>query len=1449
MSYSSVDGMKEPAPASYNSTSTELGMSGARMPKATTKLDKSDARDAFFTEMLHEATETSRSSVKTTNLYGSSPQIGKGFTRPPPVDVGSNPPLSVPPPHSGALGEARAVNDGQSVTVSASATGGATAHATGTLGPPVALVTPAAADHKEDSASSSFSSEGHAPAAQFRVNTRAAQVQAENMPPINPDNTLNKFNPPVPDTELSLAMSEGDATKIMWRRPSELTAVDKWGNTLLIWAADSGHFTCVKYLLEQTEVVSQINHRGFLGNTAISRAARGGHVECVRALLMSGAIDPNIPNDKKQYPLHFAAFKNHPECVQALVVSGKCDFTVRDRKGRIPAEDCSNPAIISMLTKAARSPQLQKGSMPGPQPSGSFGGGFGSSNVQGAATKQPPMSPLRSPNSKSGPPSDFFGSGAYDDSDFGISGDAGSPKFIAESNATPDMSTDSVLASAPASPRRETESEDMDVTASYQSSTNSIGLGGASQTRTSEQVMQAAGMKPEALAQFMRGLEDNNMFARQGPDQGPRLELDAGESGVGAPGVMSGVDPFSVGPPLAAPAQAPAPASAPALVLSNDSRALPNYALRQQEQQEEPLDKAASVTLPTPVNNLTAHLHQREEHQAQQLEHYKHQLALSTKNEKQLQETIERLRSDLEAAHARVHAEREESSGKIEALRRTHAEENTKRRAHQDHLERETERAIGDLKEKLFARDEEIAELKEEMADTTADNTGLTEQLQTRTQALHALQSEHDALLKAEEERRGELMRAQFDLQSALNKGASETNDVEALKAHQGELEDALANKENLVDTLRLQLQKLQDAFDEEKDSLQQSVHHFRGEYESELKRSREAETRYTQLQHFADTKDAECAELQAEIERAIAGKHDSDGIAVKGEEAQVSQAAHDAQAEALSRANDELDTVRGELQAVQIQKGELEVQLSSLTSTGGNSEPPSPHQPVPPLHLGLLSVQQQQQQQQQQKVIHSPEKKGAMEMDIDIESRSLESAHDVQPHGHGGPNALSPGGSMDSGRSGHDRHGAATSLSSASGPGSLIKNMKDAVGSLGLGSRSLDYGETLPDRVGENDRQSGGPSGWRRGSGSSTGSGGGERRGSGKSARGKTGEKETILPTHLDSPEPSASVFSPATQRSRVYDEVYDEQMEHIAKQEEEIKGLKEEVSDLTAMCKEKEQQISDLKRDFEGGGELGLSGHDEQEYLHKQNEENHRKRIKELEEEVALLLGKAQDELDARPDAAIRIRRQESVEAIEQLEALRIETDGLRTQLGKRREDDLNSLLNHHATQPQGFLQVVEFLAKNAPAYSSLLDLYVRAIYKLHNPAKLEDASTIPRIIESYAGEEQQLVDELYERYSIVNSDGGKEASRLVLEGEEAPKVPTDVGASKDSNNVHSRAISSASEAALSSQKVSNLFWSAVAKSTILALLLANGAFMVTQAHYASGSCTVDSLVRLAT
>jgi ankyrin repeat protein len=181
---------------------------------------------------------------------------------------------------------------------------------------------------------------------------------------INEDGTLKKFATPQPTTRIAIAAAEGDLIRLQTEcgdesdsEPSSkatnlLLAVDEWSNTALIWAADRGQTDALRWILDRlplSEENSGLNARGYLGNTALGRAARGGHVACVRLLLGRADVDPNLCNDKQQYPLHFAAFKRHLPVVQAMLASGKCDAAVIDRKGRTPAEDTGVAAIRECL--------------------------------------------------------------------------------------------------------------------------------------------------------------------------------------------------------------------------------------------------------------------------------------------------------------------------------------------------------------------------------------------------------------------------------------------------------------------------------------------------------------------------------------------------------------------------------------------------------------------------------------------------------------------------------------------------------------------------------------------------------------------------------------------------------------------------------------------------------------------------------------------------------------------------------------------------------------------------------------------------------------------------------------------------------------------------------------------------------------------------------------------
>ena len=155
---------------------------------------------------------------------------------------------------------------------------------------------------------------------------------------------LKKYTAPAPSSPTTRSAAAGNMDGM---DPDQLHEQDESGNTPLIWAADAGHDHIVEYVLQNSSAAS-VNVRGYLGSTAVCRAARRGHVAILERLLQAGA-DPNICNDKMQYPLHFAAFKEHMPAVQVLLACKKLNKCVLDRKGRIPADDTKNDEIRNVI--------------------------------------------------------------------------------------------------------------------------------------------------------------------------------------------------------------------------------------------------------------------------------------------------------------------------------------------------------------------------------------------------------------------------------------------------------------------------------------------------------------------------------------------------------------------------------------------------------------------------------------------------------------------------------------------------------------------------------------------------------------------------------------------------------------------------------------------------------------------------------------------------------------------------------------------------------------------------------------------------------------------------------------------------------------------------------------------------------------------------------------------
>jgi phosphoglycolate phosphatase-like HAD superfamily hydrolase len=169
---------------------------------------------------------------------------------------------------------------------------------------------------------------------------------------------LSKYPQPTPTGEGAMAAAAGDVTRLRTLPLEALTAADETsGNTPMIWAADAGHVEAVSFLISAGVSCECV---GYLGATALARACRSGHTEVVRLLLAtpSGAASIDQPNIKRQFPLHFAAFKKHPETVLAMLQHG-ASTTVLDRKGRTPAEDTSVQAIREAIL-AERADRLER---------------------------------------------------------------------------------------------------------------------------------------------------------------------------------------------------------------------------------------------------------------------------------------------------------------------------------------------------------------------------------------------------------------------------------------------------------------------------------------------------------------------------------------------------------------------------------------------------------------------------------------------------------------------------------------------------------------------------------------------------------------------------------------------------------------------------------------------------------------------------------------------------------------------------------------------------------------------------------------------------------------------------------------------------------------------------------------------------------------------------------
>ncbi|KAI9148347.1 Non-reducing end alpha-L-arabinofuranosidase BoGH43A [Paramyrothecium foliicola] len=112
----------------------------------------------------------------------------------------------------------------------------------------------------------------------------------------------------------------------------QIDSEDAVSKTLLLSAAQKGHDTVVKLLLENSNV--DVNVRTVYGDTSLGLAAKEGHNTVIRLLLSRRNIDVNAVDGFNRTPLLWAAANGHYIAMELLVGTGRVDVNLKDTLGR-----------------------------------------------------------------------------------------------------------------------------------------------------------------------------------------------------------------------------------------------------------------------------------------------------------------------------------------------------------------------------------------------------------------------------------------------------------------------------------------------------------------------------------------------------------------------------------------------------------------------------------------------------------------------------------------------------------------------------------------------------------------------------------------------------------------------------------------------------------------------------------------------------------------------------------------------------------------------------------------------------------------------------------------------------------------------------------------------------------------------------------------------------------
>ena len=136
---------------------------------------------------------------------------------------------------------------------------------------------------------------------------------------------------------------------------------DKYGATLLHWAATRGWLNIVKLLLDKYEFHPMCKSNN--GYTPLHSASENGHLNVVKYLITECRCDPMCKSNNGYTPLHSASENGHLNVVKYLITECKCDPMCKDNNGSIPLHSaCRNshlPIIEYLLSSGSVNPKTK----------------------------------------------------------------------------------------------------------------------------------------------------------------------------------------------------------------------------------------------------------------------------------------------------------------------------------------------------------------------------------------------------------------------------------------------------------------------------------------------------------------------------------------------------------------------------------------------------------------------------------------------------------------------------------------------------------------------------------------------------------------------------------------------------------------------------------------------------------------------------------------------------------------------------------------------------------------------------------------------------------------------------------------------------------------------------------------------------------------------------------